>query len=117
MAIPIQITFRSVDPSPAVEDYVRRRAAKLETFSNRITRCHVTIEALSGRHDHSQPYRVRVELKMPGAELVVGDHSKTRPVTQDVYAVIDDTFDDAGRVVQEHVQRTRRDTKTHEGQA
>jgi ribosomal subunit interface protein len=117
MTFPIQITFRSVDSSPAVEDYVRRRAAKLETFSNRITRCHVTIEALSGRHDHNEPYRVRVELKVPGAELVVGDHSKTWPVAHDLYAIIDDTFDDAGRVVQEHVQRARRDTKTHDGRA
>jgi hypothetical protein len=37
METPVQITFRAVDASPAVEDYVRRRAAKLETFSDRIT--------------------------------------------------------------------------------
>jgi ribosome-associated translation inhibitor RaiA len=116
MNIPIEIKFRGVDPSLAVEDYVRKRAAKLETFSTRIIRCHATIEAPGGHHKHGEPYRMRVELKVPGTYLIVGNHSKSTAAAQDVYALIDQTFDEAGRVVQDHVRRRRDETKTQEDQ-
>jgi ribosomal subunit interface protein len=111
MSTPVQITYRGIDATPAIEDYVRRRAAKLETFSNRMTRCHVTIEAPHRRHRHGEPYRVRVELKLPGADLVVGDRSNSDATHRDLYAVIDETFDDAGRVLQDNVRKMR-ETRT-----
>jgi len=114
MTIPVQITFRGIKASPAIEEYVRRRAAKLETFSDRITRCRVTVEAPHHRHRHGEPHRVRVEVTVPGANLVVGDRPSPGPGRQDLYAVIDDAFDDAGRVLQDHLQRLRGETKTHE---
>jgi ribosomal subunit interface protein len=114
MKTPVQITFRRIDTSSAIEDYVQRRAAKLETFSDRILHCHVTIEAPHHHHKHGEPYRVRVEVKIPGADLVVGDRPKADAVHHDLYAAIDDTFDDAGRVLQDHVKRKWRDTNTHE---
>ena len=114
MKTPVQITFRGIDVSTAVDDYVRRRAAKLETFSDRISRCHVTIEAPHHRHRHGEPFRVVVEITVPGGNLVVGGGRRAYPVRHDLYAAIDDAFDDAGRVLQDHVQRLRGDVKTRE---
>lgn len=45
MQIPLQITFRNMDPSPAMEAIVREKAAKLDRFFERIVSCDVTIEA------------------------------------------------------------------------
>lgn len=111
MKIPVQITFRGIKASPAIEEYVRRRAAKLETFSDRITRCRVAIEAPHHRHRHGEPHRVRIEVAVPGANLVVGDRPSPAPGRQDLYAVIADSFDDACRVLQDHMQRQRGDIK------
>jgi ribosomal subunit interface protein len=111
MNIPVQITFRGIKPSPAIEEYVRRRAAKLETFSDRITHCRVAVEAPHHRHKHGEPHRVRVEVTVPGANLVVGERPSPDFGRQDLYAVIDDAFDDAGRVLQAHMQRLRGDIK------
>jgi ribosomal subunit interface protein len=111
MKTPVQITFRGIKASPAIEEYVRRRAAKLETFSDRITRCRVAVESPHHRHKHGEPHRVRVEVTVPGANLVVGDRPSPAPARQDLYAVIDDAFDDAGRVLQDHMQRLRGDIK------
>jgi ribosomal subunit interface protein len=116
MKTPVQITFRGIETSPTVEDYVRRRAAKLETFSGHITRCRVVVEAPHQRHRHGEPYRVRVEVTVPGANVVVGDHPIASPRHRDVHAAIDDAFDDAGRVLQDRVQRLRGDTKVHQDQ-
>jgi hypothetical protein len=37
MQVPLQITFRNLDPSPTVETKVRERVKELEQFYNRIT--------------------------------------------------------------------------------
>lgn len=107
MKTPVQITFRGIEASAAIADYVNRRAAKLETFFDRITHCRVAVEAPHHRHKHGEPHRVRVEMTVPGANLVVGVRPCPDPARQDLYAVIDDVFDDAGRVLQDHVQRQR----------
>jgi len=107
MKTPVQITFRGIEASAAIADYVNRRAAKLETFFDRITHCRVAVEAPHHRHKHGEPHRVRVEMTVPGANLVVGGRACPDPARQDLYAVIDDVFDDAGRVLQDYVQRQR----------
>ena len=72
MKLPIRITFRDLDRSDALELYVRERAAKLDTFADRITGCHVAVEA-PHRHQHTgRHYRVRIDLTVPGAEISVG---------------------------------------------
>ncbi len=113
MTIPVQITFRGLDVSPAVDEYVRKRVGKLTTFSDRITRCRVAVEAPPHHHKHGGKYHVRVELNVPGADLVVARRADDHLGHQDVYAVVDDAFDNAGRVLQDHVRRQRGDTKVH----
>jgi ribosomal subunit interface protein len=113
---PIQITFRGIEPSLAIEDYVRRRAMKLETFYHRITGCHVTVEAPNLHHKQGRQYRIGIDLVVPRAELVVGRAPDEGSSHEDVYAAIDDAFDDAGRVLQDHVRKQRGYTKSHEHQ-
>jgi ribosomal subunit interface protein len=107
MENPVQVTFRGILRSPALEDYVRQRAAKLGTFFDRITGCHVTLEAPHPHHRHGRQYRVIIDLTVPGGELVVGRTPDERSLHEDMYAAIDDAFDDAGRVLQDHVQKQR----------
>ncbi len=45
MQIPLQLAFRDVASSSAVEDAIRRRARTLERFSDRITGCRVLVQA------------------------------------------------------------------------
>lgn len=59
MQVPLQITFRHMDPSPALEARIRRRAEELEQFSGRITACHVTVESRHRRH-HKCTTRTRM---------------------------------------------------------
>jgi ribosome-associated translation inhibitor RaiA len=45
MEIPLQITFRNMPPSQAIEDNIREKASKLESFYDRIMSCRVIVEA------------------------------------------------------------------------
>jgi len=101
MLLPIQVTLRDVGPSPSLRDYALSRAKKLDTFYERITSCRVMIEAPHRHHQHGKRYHVRIDLTVPGGELVVGRTSPENVTHEDPYACIDDAFDDAQRLVQD----------------
>ena len=44
MQLPLQITFRHMKPSPALEARIRKLAARLDKFSGGIMHCHVIVE-------------------------------------------------------------------------
>jgi cold shock CspA family protein len=110
----IQLRWHHVHPSPAVEQRVRDKAAQLERFHGRITGCSVTLEAPSHHHRQSGPkYRVRVEVSVPGAMLVVGrDPTKTR-AHGDLLAAVNAAFREARRQLQDHARRVAGRTKVH----
>jgi hypothetical protein len=44
MKLPLEIAFRGIEPSPAVESRIRELTARLETFTPHIIHCHVAVE-------------------------------------------------------------------------
>src|SRR3990172_308921 len=71
MKIPLKITFRNMPPSKAVEATIREKAAKLESFYDRIMSCRVMVEAPHRHHHKGKAYQVRIHLTVPGGELVI----------------------------------------------
>jgi ribosomal subunit interface protein len=111
MQSPVQVTFRDFSSSAAMIAHVEKRAAKLDTFFDRIHTCHVVLEA-PHRHQHKgQRFHCRIELHLPGKQLVLA----TRPedAKEDPYAVIDDAFADAERALEEFSRLLKHDTKAH----
>jgi ribosome-associated translation inhibitor RaiA len=49
MAIPVQITFRDVPPSEALESRIHQRVERLERFADRATSLHVIVAAPHAR--------------------------------------------------------------------
>ena len=64
---PLQIAFRNVAPSPAIEAKVRAAARKLARFHSRITSCGVVVAAPEKRHRRERLFVVRINLAVPGA--------------------------------------------------
>ncbi|MGD8424751.1 MAG: HPF/RaiA family ribosome-associated protein [Gammaproteobacteria bacterium] len=114
MKLPLEINFRNLAPSEAIETAIRKRAAKLDRFYEDIMRCRVTIEA-PHRHQHKgKLYSVKIDVTVPNDELVVSrapdrDHSH-----EDVYVAIRDAFDAMTRRIEDYVRVRRGQTKTHE---
>ena len=50
MRLPLQITFRHVDPSPSVEDRIREYAGELDRFFDQIMSCGTVAHSLALRH-------------------------------------------------------------------
>lgn len=67
----VEIAFREIEHSDAVEARVREKVAELEQWAPQLTRCRVTISAPHQRHRKGTLYSVRVDLRMSNAELAV----------------------------------------------
>ena len=116
MQIPLQVTFRNMDPSAAVDERIREQAEKLEQFHGRVSGCRVVVEAQHRRHRKGILYHVRIDLTVPGAEVVVSRDPELDHAHEDVYVAIRDAFDAARRQLEDVARVKRGALKTHEEQ-
>jgi cold shock CspA family protein/ribosome-associated translation inhibitor RaiA len=136
MEIPLQITFRNMPPSGTIENNIREKAAKLESLYGHIMSCRVILEAPHRHHHKGKAYQVRIDLTVPGGELVINrapkrlDAAKLRlpaerdltethepgkhAAHEDIYVAIRDAFNAAGRKLQDYARRRRGKVKLHE---
>jgi ribosomal subunit interface protein len=114
MQLPLQITFRDIESSKFVADYIRKHVAKLEQFFDRITSCRVVIEAPArAHHRHGTAFRVLIDVAVPGDVLVVGRKPEDESSQLDLYGAIDSSFDDMKRVLDEWARIRRGEVKHH----
>ena len=109
MQRPVQITFKDIPHSDAVETHIRDKVAKLEIFYPNIIGCHVTVELPHKHHHQGKLHNVRIDIKVPGSEIVVN-----RDKHEDIYVALRDAFDAAKRQVEEFGRKQRGDVKRHE---
>jgi ribosomal subunit interface protein len=108
MKLPLQITLRDMPKSEALEAAIREKADKLDQFHPHIMSCRVMVE-LAGKHKHQgREFTVRLDLGVPGKEIVVNrDHH------EDVYVALRDAFDDVKRQLEDFARRQRGEVKAH----
>ena len=113
MRAPLQITFRHMDPSPALEARIRQRAEELDRFFERITACRVVVECGNRRHQQGNVFEVHIDLTVPGAEIVVGRDSGVNHAHEDAHVAVRDAFDAARRRLEDHARDRRGAVKQH----
>lgn len=114
MRLPLQITYRNLSPSEAVDRCIRERAERLDRFCDRVMGCRVVVEERHRRRRQGKLFHLRVDLTVPGDEIVV---SRDRPLNrahEDVYVAVRDAFDAARRRLEDYARRQRRQFKVHE---
>lgn len=89
----MQITFRGIDPSPALSELIEHCADELRRISDRIHSLRVLVEEPHRHHRHGNHFRVRIELTMPGHDIVVGNDNGARAIDEDAYAAVRRAFD------------------------
>jgi cold shock CspA family protein/ribosome-associated translation inhibitor RaiA len=112
--IPLQLSFRNVGPSPAIESRVRREAAKLERFHGRIIRCRAVVSAPERHHRKGKLYVVRIQITIPGKDIWVNRSAGLDHAHEDVYVAIRDAFAAAIRCLEDAVRVKGGTTKRHE---
>lgn len=113
-AIPIEIHFRNMDSSPALEDTIRDHAQKLERFADNIVSCRATVIAPHRNQKSGRIYHAVVDVRVPGGEIIVSHQSDKREAHEDVYVAVRDAFAAARRQLQDRVRIQRGKIKLHE---
>lgn len=108
-----QITFHGIEHSDAIENHIRNKVKKLEQFSDRITSCRVIIESVHSHGHKGKLYNVKVDLTLPGHEIVINRTSHLDHSHEDIYVAIRDSFREAKRRLQECMQRSRKKSGVH----
>ena len=114
MQQPLEITFRDIPRSEALEANIREKADKLDQFYEKIMACHVIVERPHGHHHQGQLYHVRIDLTVPGGELVIKRDPKEHHAHEDPYVAVRDAFKAARRKLQDFARKQRGDIKSHE---
>jgi len=112
MQLPLQITFRDLPRSEAVETNIREKAEKLDQFYDRIMGCRVVLGMVQKHRHQGKIYNVRIDLTVPGGEVVVN-----RDRAEDVYVAIRDAFDATRRKLEDFVRHQQNEVKYHEPEA
>lgn len=137
MTIPLKISFRDMPPSKAIEKSIREKAAKLDALYSGLMSCRVIVEAPHRHHHKGKAYVVRIDMTVPGGELVINREPKRLVATptarveelentltenhepskhsahEDAYVAIRDAFNAAARKLQDYARRRRGKTKIH----
>ena len=114
MQVPIEIAFHNMDPSPAIEARVREKVAELEKRHEHMTNCRVVIESPHRRGRKGKLYEVKIDISVPGKEIVVSRAGPKNHAHEDVYVAIRDSFNAARRRLEEHTRTRRGEVKSHE---
>jgi len=114
MRIPLEVTFRHMEPSAAAEARIAEKVAKLEQFFSQLTRCHVIVEAPHEHNRQGKLFQASIDLTVPGGELLVTrGHNHQSHAHEDLYVAIRDAFDAAKRRLEDYARQQRGDVKQH----
>ncbi|MFP3920571.1 MAG: HPF/RaiA family ribosome-associated protein [Dichotomicrobium sp.] len=114
MEVPVEIAFRHLESSEAVENRIHEHIEKLKQVFDRLVSCRVTVELVSG-HRKGNKFLVTVEANVPGKPYFVG-HSSTDENHQhdDIYLAIRDAFAAVRRQLQDYARKVRDDKRNND---
>jgi cold shock CspA family protein/ribosome-associated translation inhibitor RaiA len=114
MKLPLQVSFHNMERSSDVEQAIRERAARLDTFAARIMACRVVVDVPHKHRQNGNQYQVRIDITLPGGEIVVNREPGEDKTFQDVRVAIREAFDTAARQIEDYVRLQRVEVKKHE---
>jgi cold shock CspA family protein/ribosome-associated translation inhibitor RaiA len=113
MQEPLQIAFRNMATSPALERRVRKLFGRLERYYDGIISARIVIEA-----PHKQPPRstlgVSISIGVPGRDIVVKREQRPHEADDHTVRVLNEAFEAAARQVEEYSRIRRREVKALE---
>ena len=112
--IPLQVVFRHLDVSEALEAKIREKIDKLGQFYPGIDSCRVEIEQLHKHHHQGKHFRVLIDVKVPGHELIAGREPDQNQAYTDVHIALRDAFKAMRRQLEDLLRQQQGHVKHHE---
>src|SRR3954463_5362735 len=117
MQLPVEISYRGVQKSDQLEEFIRNKAARLYRFCDHISRCDVVVEQPNHAQQSGNPFRVRIDVTVPpGHELVADEKGTDNGSHSPLTKVIHDAFKTMERELRRLVDKQHGEVKTHAGE-
>ncbi|MBD3179505.1 MAG: HPF/RaiA family ribosome-associated protein [Candidatus Latescibacteria bacterium] len=117
MEIPIEISFRGVEKTPGLEELIRVSSEELDKVCGNLISCRVAVEKPQEHQKSGNPYRVRIDMRVPpGHELVVKSSPGDKPMHQSLNTVITETFEAARRRLRKLTEQMQETAGKHPGE-
>lgn len=100
MQTPLQITFRDLPRSDALETHIREKAKKLEQYFSGMIGCRVVVDQDGRSQQQGKPFNIRIDISVPGTDIIVDKQQN-----EDVYVALRDAFDAAARRLEEYARQ------------
>lgn len=114
MQSPVQIQFKNMESSEAVEAAINKWVDKLDRAYPTIMTCRISVEAPSKKKRHGGLYHTRIDMRLPGREVLVNRNPDLHHSYTDAYVSIRDAFKSAQRQLEDVVKRRQEKVKSHE---
>ena len=114
MQIEPEIALRHVELTEADEELIREGISDLDQTYDTLTSCHLMVEMPERRHQTGNLYHVRIDLRMPGHEIVIRRTPAAHHSHEDLSQALGEAFDQAKRELVDFVRQQRGDEKAHE---
>lgn len=108
MQQPIQITFKDLPQTNELAEIITEKTEKLEQFFENIISCHVVIEQTQKHKTQGKLNNVRINLGVPGKELIVTHNER-----ENLHVAIRDAFDSLRRQLEDYARKMHGDVKPH----
>jgi cold shock CspA family protein/ribosome-associated translation inhibitor RaiA len=114
---PVEISFKGVRKTPDIEQLINDKMSKLEKICDYMISCRVTVEMPQKHQDNGNPYRVRVDIKVPPAHEIVAKQTASEGDMHDpLEIVIRKVFKAAERQLKDLTERQHGNVKSHPNQ-
>ncbi len=110
MAIPLQISYRDVQQSDALDALIADEAEKLERYFGNILGCKVLVEHAHEHQRSGAPFQARVTLSLPGEDVFVNPPADVDDVLKpfkDPALAVRHAFKKARRQMQDRIRLKR----------
>lgn len=113
-AIPLEIAYENMEPSPAAEERVLRGVRRLERVASDLMGVRVTVGQRNPRQATGNLYDVHLELMLPGPDVVVSRTPSLHHESESLVTALGEAFERARRELVERGAKERGDVKAHE---
>ncbi|MEJ2032976.1 MAG: HPF/RaiA family ribosome-associated protein [Deltaproteobacteria bacterium] len=114
MEVPLEISYRGVNKSDFIDEIIHKQVTKLEKMCTYMVSCRVVIERRQKFQKVGNPFRVRIDVRVPpGHQLVATRDSTEGDLHDKLPTTIRSSFDAMRRQLQELMEKQRGGVKIH----
>lgn len=113
MQLPLELSFRNVEKTSHLENLIKEKVNALEKFCGTLTSCRVAVEKPNTTVRNGNPYRVRIDITVPGHEVVVSKEQGQNEKSDQIPSVIREAFEAAKKQLRKLIRVQRNEIKVH----